>query len=116
MVTLVCPTGTESYLEAVTDGLMRAQVELWELPQAVAALYHLGSLEGQTGLIDQLKVQLNQAQADADRYYAIACRGTFAPPLKPQGLTFAELCRERGQHDLAEQVEAQTRLMSGGLL
>jgi hypothetical protein len=39
--------------------------------------------------------------------YRDASRGGFQAPIKRQGLTYAELCRERGQHALADKVEAE---------
>jgi hypothetical protein len=111
MGALICPQGTENYLEAVADSLLYGQVELYQLPSSVAALYYLG----ESSLIGYLK----KAQADADRYYRAASRGTFSTPLKPQGLTFAELCRVRGQEALAERLEADFKKLSfnvGGAL
>lgn len=98
MVTLVCPPGTESYLEQVSEALLSAELDLFELPAAVASLYYLGE--------SSLLGYLRQAEADADRYYQAASRGTFTAPLKPQGSTYAELCRARGEHAKADQVEA----------
>lgn len=90
------------YLEEVTDGLLRDTVQLWELPSSVAGIYYLGESSARR----ILEPQLVQAEADRDRYYLAACRGGFQSQTKPQGLTFAELCRERGDHLTADKVEA----------
>lgn len=90
------------YLEKVTDELIKDEVQLWELPPAVSGLYYLGEWSARGILMPQLI----QAEADRDRYYRAACRGGFEVPLKPQGLTFAQLCRERGEEALALKVEA----------
>lgn len=90
------------YLESVTDKLLRDEVQLWELPSAVSGLYYLGESSARGVLMPQLI----QAEADRDRYYRAACLGGFQAPLKPQGLTFAQLCRERGNEALALKVEA----------
>lgn len=89
------------YLEDVTDKLLRDEVQLWELPSAVSGLYFLGESSARGVLMPQLL----QAESDRDRYYRAACRGGFNAPLKPQGLTFAQLCRERGNEALAVKVE-----------
>jgi hypothetical protein len=91
------------YLENVTDQLINDSVQLWELPPAVACLYYLGEASARRVLIPQLI----QAEADRDRYYRAASRGGFQAPIKRQGLTYADLCRERGQHALADKVEAE---------
>lgn len=96
------------YLEQVTEGLLRDTVQLWQLPSAVSALYYLG--EDSARRI--LEPQLVQAQADRDRYYRAASRGGFEAQIKPQGLSFAQLCRERGDHITADRVEADMASLS----
>ena len=102
MEPLTPPNGLSPYLEFVTDGLLTDKVQLWELPRTVSELYYLGEASARRSL----QPQLLQAQCDRDRYYLAASRGGFTSPLKPQGLTFAELCRERGEYALANKVDA----------
>lgn len=92
------PQGLTPYLEYVTDGLLTDTVQLWELPRPVSELYYLGECSARRELI--------RAQSDRDRYYRAASRGGFSNPVKSQGLTFAELCRERGEFALADRVES----------
>lgn len=102
MEPLTPPHGLSPYLEFVTDGLLTDTVQLWELPRPVSELYYLGESSARRSL----EPQLTQAKCDRDRYYQAAARGGFSNPLKPQGLTFAQLCRERGEHSLADRVES----------
>lgn len=48
---------------------------------------------------------LEQAQHDADRFFRALGRATSLKPLTKPGRTFAQLCRERGEIELAERVE-----------
>lgn len=93
---------TLTYLDEVTEGLLRDTVQLWEVPSSVAGLYYLGEACARR----ILEPQLVQAEADRDRYYLAASRGGFQAQTKPQGLSFAQLCRERGDTLLADKVEA----------
>lgn len=88
----------KKYLEDSFEGLILGSLELYDLPAEVTAFYYLGEVSTM-GLVRQL-------QADADRYYQAASRGSFSPPLKRPGRTFAELCRARGDFALADRVEA----------
>jgi hypothetical protein len=64
---------------------------------------HEATLKGIEIAFDYLCPILRQAEHDRDRYYRHAFNKT---PLKKQGKTFEELCRERGEHDLADRVHA----------
>lgn len=48
---------------------------------------------------------LEQAKSDADRLFRVLGRATSLKPLTRPGRTFSQLCRERGEFELAERVE-----------
>ncbi len=79
------------YLDDVLESLIYGRVELHDVPREVAALYYLGEAAHVSGVLN-LRWELEQAQADADRLYGVCARGGFGVPIiKSQGRTFAEL-------------------------
>ncbi|WP_104177655.1 hypothetical protein [Cryobacterium sp. Y50] len=96
----------DSYLTRLVDDLIIGHVELYQLPLCLADLYNLGHTNG----IESLRPALYQANADADRYYAAAFNPRSA--IKP-GPSYAELERIRGNHEHADQIDADNRRRFG---
>jgi hypothetical protein len=76
-----------SYLTGALDFVMYGYLELHQLPRSVAALIYYGETLGRNAR----QQEVDQAESNADRYYAAAARGTFKVPMRAQGKTFAEL-------------------------
>lgn len=90
---------------------MADRVRIWQLPEALRALYFIGEHYGyETGLAVAYK-RLEALESECDRLHDLATRGKQPKPLITSSPSFAELCRIRGQHDLAEQVEADWQLL-----
>lgn len=66
---------------------------------------HEAELRGFDKAWNYLWPLLEQAKHDADRFFRALGRATSLKPLTQPGRTFAELCRERGEIELAERVE-----------
>lgn len=86
------------------------QVREWELDAADRRTWEAGYMVGFAAAgtelhaeLAALRAQLEQAQRDADRYYAAMCRRPSVP--EPQRPSFAELSRRRGEHDRAARAE-----------
>lgn len=82
----------EAYIAGLAVDLMLAELELHQLPPCLLELWEYGYQTGR----ESRQAEVNQLQSDCDRYYAAACRGTFAVPMRTQGKTFAELELQRG--------------------
>jgi multidrug resistance efflux pump len=86
------------------------QVLEWELDTATRTVWEAGYMVGFAAAgtelqaeIHALRAQLEQAQHDADRYYAEMCR---RPAVRePDRVSFAELSRRRGEHDRAARAD-----------
>lgn len=66
---------------------------------------HEAELKGFSKAWNYLSPLLEQALHDAERYYRAMSRATNLKPISQPGRSYAELCRERGDHALAERVE-----------
>jgi hypothetical protein len=77
----------DSYLTGTLDLVMHGLLELDQLPRAVAALIFYGEVLGRAGR----QPEVDQLNADCDRYYRAACNDGFSSPLKAQGRSFAQL-------------------------
>lgn len=80
--------------------LLLGRVELWQLAQPLADLYHLGFIDGQASL----QQALAEAHSAADRYYRRAFDSRARRHSVP-AISFAELCRIRGEYDRADAAE-----------
>lgn len=81
------PPHVTSYLEGALHMVMYGLLSFDRLPLAVQALVFYGETLGRAGR----QAEIEQLNADADRYYRAACNGGFSAPLRTQGRTFAEL-------------------------
>ncbi len=88
-------------------------VREWELTAEQRQVYEASFIVGYqmaapalTAEILELRARLEQAEHDADRYYAEMCRRPA--PAEPSGSrqSYAELSRVRGEHDRADRQEA----------
>lgn len=68
-------------------------------------LLHEAELRGFDKAWRYLWPLLEQAKHDADRFFRALGRATSLKPITKQGKNYAELCRERGEIELAERVE-----------
>jgi len=59
-------------------------------------------------LMAEIRRQLEQANRDADRYYAEMCRRPAPPEPSASRPSFAELSRRRGEYDRAARADAQS--------
>lgn len=91
--------------------LQERDLELWELPRPLRGLYFLGEHYGYTKGVESALERVEQLETECDRLYTQASEGTFRRPQAPQGLTYAELCRVRGENALADAVEADWKLL-----
>lgn len=98
----------DGYLDDVLERLLTNSVQLWELPTSVTSIYYLG----ESCAYQVMNVQLANVQAERDRYYRAACAGGFTTYLKPQGLTYWQLCAERGDMERARQVKADMEALT----
>lgn len=86
--------------------LQERDLELWELPRPLRGLYFLGEHYGHLRGVESALERVEQLETECDRLYTQASQGSFKRQQAPQGLTYAELCRVRGETALADQVEA----------
>lgn len=93
------------------ERLLGNTLQLWELPESLRELYFLGEHYGyEHGLEDSYK-RIEALENECDRLYTYASQGSFKTPMKPHRASYAELCRIRGETALAEQVEADWKLL-----
>lgn len=88
-------------------------VRKWELSAEQRQVWEAGYMVGfqmaapeLMAEVASLRVRLEQAEHDADRYYAEMCRRPAPAEPSASGPTFAELSRIRGEHDRADRAEA----------
>ncbi|QZQ53783.1 hypothetical protein KZI27_00905 (plasmid) [Curtobacterium sp. TC1] len=86
-------------------------VREWELTDEQRQVYEAGYMVGfqmaapaLMAEVLELRARLEQAEHDADRYYAEMCRRPA--PAEPDRSTFAEIARARGEDDRAARHEA----------
>lgn len=86
-------------------------VHEWELSDEQRQVWEAGYMVGfqmaapaLMAEVASLRARLEQAEHDADRYYAEMCRRPA--PAEPEHPTFAEISRARGEHDRAARHEA----------
>lgn len=92
-------------------------VREWELDKAGRTVWEAGYMVGFAAAgtelhaeIQALRAQLEQAQADADRYYAEMCR---RPAVRePDRVSLVELSRRRGEHETAARAERQAAALA----
>lgn len=91
--------------EATTDP--SEDVREWELDAEGRHVWEAGYMVGYrtaepqlVAEVERLKQLLEQAESDADRYYAEMCRRPA--PAEPTRQSFSELSRIRGEHDRAD--------------
>jgi hypothetical protein len=86
-------------------------VVLHEMSAREWRVYDAGFLSGYALGQASWQAQLEQANHDADCYYAELCR---RPALREEEhVSYAELCRRRGDYERAERNEAQLRELFG---
>lgn len=98
-------------IENLADELMTDRVRLWQLPEALRALYFLGEYYGYESGLSVAYTRLEALESECDRLYQLATLGEQAKLNIPLAPTYAELCRIRGDHQLADQVEADWELL-----
>jgi hypothetical protein len=88
-------------------------VREWELDDQQRQVYEAGFMVGfqmaapeLLAEILELRARLEQAEHDADRYYAEMCRRPAPAEHTATEKTYAELSRIRGEHERAERQEA----------
>jgi hypothetical protein len=81
------PKSVDAYLNGTLDLVVYGLLDLDQLPRPVAALIFFGEALGR----NSRQHEIDQLEADCDRYYRAACNGGFSSPLRSQGRTFAEL-------------------------
>ena len=86
--------------------LQERDLELWQLPRPLRGLYFLGEHYGYTQGVESVLERVEQLETECDRLYSQASQGTFKRQLAPQGLTYPQLCRARGEEELADILEA----------
>lgn len=86
--------------------LQERDLELWELPRPLRGLYFLGEHYGHLRGVESALERIEQLETECDRLFTQASQGSFKRQQAPQGLTYAELCRARGENALADAVEA----------
>lgn len=86
--------------------LQERDLELWELPRPLRGLYFLGEHYGHLRGVESALERVEQLEAECDRLYTQASEGTFRRLQAPQGLTYPQLCRARGESELADILEA----------
>lgn len=96
-----CEPGRDLVSELASNAL-----ELWQLPAALRDLYFLGEHYGYKHGLEVSYERLEELETECDRLYTQASQGSFTKPLAPQGFTYPELCRQRGEEALADQLEA----------
>lgn len=96
-----CEPGRDLVSELASNTL-----DLWQLPATLRDLYSLGEYYGYQQGLEVSYERLEELETECDRLYTQASQGSFTKPLKPQGFTYPELCRQRGEEALAEQLEA----------
>ena len=89
-----------------------SRVRMWELTGRERDVFEAGFMLGHATAgpaladeVQRLRQLLAQAEHDADRYYAEMCRRPA--PRQPEPISYAELCRRRGEDDRAERHEAR---------
>lgn len=90
----------ETELEATLWKLMDGSISTWQLTPALAAWWHVAYAAGARSLNDEL----DQAQADADRYYELA--------MNP-GRSLSEMKQRRIDQAIAEADRAGTLVTEG---
>ncbi|WIE74069.1 hypothetical protein [Curtobacterium sp. MCJR17_020] len=87
-------------------------VREWELSDEQQQVYEAGFMVGfqmatpaLMAEVLELRSRLQQAEHDADRYYAEMCRRPAPAEPSGSGPTFAEISRTRGEHDRAARHE-----------
>lgn len=98
-------------LDNLADELMADRVRLWQLPRALRELYFLGEHYGYESGLSVAYARLEALESECDRLYQLATRGERAKLKISHAPSYAELCRIRGQHELADQVEADWELL-----
>lgn len=98
-------------LENLADALMADRVRLWQLPRALRDLYFLGEHYGYESGLSVAYVRLEALESECDRLYQLATVGERAKLKISPVPSFAELCRIRGDHKLADRVEADWELL-----
>jgi hypothetical protein len=95
-------------------------VREWELDAADRTVWEAGYMVGFAAAgtelqaeIRALRAQVEQAQHDADRYYAELCRRPAVP--ERDRVSFAELSRRRGECDRAARAEQHERVLAAVL-
>lgn len=90
---------------------MTDQVRLWQLPEDLRALYFLGEHYGYEQGLSVAYARLEALERECDWLHRLATEGEKAKLKISYSPSFAELCRIRGDHNLAEQVQADWELL-----
>jgi hypothetical protein len=80
--------------------LLEGRVGLQQLERSLADFYNLGYFDGRASVAEALAA----AESAADRYYRRAFEPACRRPVIPE-MSFAQLCRIRGEFARAERVE-----------
>jgi len=98
-------------LDGLTDALMLDQVRLWQLPKGLREIYFIGESYGYEAGCAQSYKRIQELEHECDGLYRLATQGHQAKTQRTIPPTYAQLCRIRGQHALAAQVEADWELL-----
>ena len=92
----------ESYAHTLFNLLVWGTIELHELPEYLSVFYYLGEQHGRLSREPEIAL----LESEANHLYQLAFNERI--PLK-HGANFAELCRRRGDFELAQRVEADMK-------
>lgn len=84
------------------DLLLAGRIGLQDLDPPLRDLYNLGFIDGRASLSEALEA----AESAADRYYRLAF-DSAATRVHVPSMSFADLCRIRGEFDRADMVDAR---------
>jgi hypothetical protein len=94
-------TLTRSAEQAVPDTATDVRVD--ELTDQERLIFEAGFMHGYSLAAAGRQAEIDALNWEADRLYAEVCRRPA--PRQPEGVTYAELCRRRGENDRAERNE-----------
>ena len=98
-------TLTRSAQQAVPDSATDVRID--ELTEQERWIFEAGFMHGHSLAAAARQAEINALNWEANRLYAEMCRRPA--PRRPEGVTYAELCRRRGENDRAERNERTLR-------
>lgn len=86
--------------------LIDGTIRLWQLPETLRGLYFLGEHDGKQAGKAHAQARLETLENECDYLYRRLYDKSYTEPRVPESPSFAELCRRRGAHALADKIEA----------